>query len=58
MRFFEVPIGQRFKIEDVEYLKIPEERVSCCKVQANALQLSNNTKIVVSAQQNVEVVIE
>ena len=56
MQFFEVPVGQRFNFESVEYLKIPEEKVSCCKIGANALVLSEHTKVVIDAKAEVELI--
>lgn len=58
MKFNEVEIGKRFKLKDVEYLKIPEERISCCKIGANALLVSEHKKVVITAKEEVQVVEE
>lgn len=30
-KFFDLPVGTKFTLNDTEYTKIPEERISCCK---------------------------
>jgi hypothetical protein len=56
MKFNQVEVGKRFKLKDLEYLKIPEERISCCKIGANALLVSEHKKVVIMAKEEVEVV--
>lgn len=58
MKFNEVEVGKRFKLKDVEYLKIPEERISCCKIGANALLVSEHKKVVITPKEEVQVVEE
>lgn len=58
MKFYEVVEGQRFIVSGIEYIKIPEERVNCCKILANAMNINDSVKIVVADYEEVEVVIE
>lgn len=58
MKFNEVEVGKRFMLKDVEYLKIPEERISCCKIGANALLVSEHKKVVITPKEEVQVVEE
>lgn len=30
-RFVDIGVGEKFVLNGVEYTKIPEERISCCK---------------------------
>lgn len=30
-KFFDIPVGTAFTLNNVEYIKITEERISCCK---------------------------
>jgi hypothetical protein len=36
MKFHELAVGERFRINNEEYEKIPEVRISCCKIKENA----------------------
>lgn len=58
MKFNEVEVGKRFMLKDIEYLKIPEERISCCKIGANALLVSEHKKVVITPKEEVQVVEE
>jgi len=42
-RFADIPVGTRFKTDNKEYVKIQDERLSCCKV-LNAALISDSTK--------------
>lgn len=54
-RFVDVGVGDKFILNGVEYTKIPEERISCCKA-LNAQTVSEpNTKIQVIPITEVEV---
>jgi hypothetical protein len=53
-KFSEVTNGQYFTMNSIEYIKIPEERVSCCSV-LNAVQADNrSTKVQVTPITEVE----
>lgn len=56
MQFHEVEVGKRFKVNETEYLKIPEERISCCKIGANALLVAEHKKVVIQPKEEVQVV--
>jgi hypothetical protein len=36
MKFHELAVGEKFRINNEEYEKIPEVRISCCKIKENA----------------------
>lgn len=56
MKFFEVSVGQKFRFNNQEYVKIPEVKVSCCKVQHNAELTGSSEKVVLKPMDEVEVV--
>ena len=43
MQFHELVVGDKFIIENVEYTRINDERISCCKV-LNAVRNDNQEK--------------
>jgi hypothetical protein len=47
MKFFELAIGDKFKYEDIIYIKVKEERISCCKVGKNAIIYGDDSSSVV-----------
>lgn len=55
MKFFELAVGDKFKCEGLMYVKVKEERVSCCKVGKNAILYGDDSsKIVMKPLQDVE----
>lgn len=47
MKFFELAVGDKFLHNNVEHVKVKEERISCCKVGCNAKLTSDpNSKVV------------
>jgi len=54
MKFHEVAVGDRFKFNNVEYTKIAEVRVSCCKVKENCQELVSGAKAVLKPMDEVE----
>lgn len=54
-KFMDLSVGDRFKSGDVEYVKIPDERVSCCTVYNAAKADETSTKIQVLPLTEVEV---
>ena len=54
MKFHELAVGERFKFNNVEYTKIAEVRVSCCKVKENCQELVSGTKAVLKPMDEVE----
>jgi hypothetical protein len=54
MKFFELSVGDKFLYNQVEHVKVKEERVSCCKVGCNAKLTSDpNSKIVIKPLEEV-----
>lgn len=54
MKFNEVAVGEKFKFNNVEYTKIPEVRVSCCKVKENCQEIVTGNKVVLKPLDEVE----
>ena len=57
MKFHEVAVGEIFKFNNQEYVKIPEVRISCCKIQQNAELLGSAEKVVLKPLDEVEKII-
>jgi len=54
-KFVDVQVGEKFTLNGIEYVKIPDERINCCKVN-NASQTNDvGTKIQVIPITEVEV---
>jgi hypothetical protein len=45
MLFVDIPEGKRFKHKNEEYLRIRDVKVSCCKITANAIRLTDNEQV-------------
>jgi hypothetical protein len=43
MKFHELQVNDKFTYDNVEYIRIPDERISCCKV-LNAKVVATNEK--------------
>lgn len=54
MKFHELAVGEKFKFNNREYVKIPEVKVSCCKVKHNCEIIDNNEKVVLKPLDEVE----
>lgn len=54
MKFHELAVGEKFKMNNLEYQKIPEIKLSCCKIKENAQSVSDGGKIVVKPMDEVE----
>ena len=55
MKFFELAVGDHFRYNGVAYVKVKEERISCCKVGKNAvLYGSTNSSEVLKPLEEVE----
>lgn len=57
MKFSELATGDQFKYKNILYTKVEPQKVSCCKT-LNALNLSDNKKIMVKPNDEVEKVTE
>lgn len=58
MKFHELAVGEKFKLNNTEYLKIPEVKLSCCKVKENAQSLLDGSKIVIKPLDEVERIVQ
>lgn len=54
MKFHELAVGEKFKFNNQEYLKIQEVKASCCKVKHNCELVQTNEKIVLKPLDEVE----
>lgn len=54
MKFHELEVGQKFTFNNQEYVKIPEVKVSCCKVKHNCEITQTNEKVVLKPLDEVE----
>lgn len=54
MKFHEIAVGEKFKFNNEEYLKVPEIKVSCCKVQENCQLVASGAKTVLKPMDEVE----
>lgn len=57
MKFSEVAVGQKFRMNNIEYTKTEAVKVSCCK-SLNAVKLENGEKAMVRPNDEVELVTE
>lgn len=57
MKFSELNVGDKFTTNGIEYTKIEAQKVSCCKT-LNAINLSDNNKVMIKPDAEVEVVTE
>jgi len=57
MKFSDIQVGQKFTTNGIEYTKIEPQKVSCCKT-LNAINLSDNNKVMIKPDTDVEVVAE
>lgn len=53
-KFDSLGIGDKFKIDNIEYEKIQSVKISCCQ-SVNAKKLENNTTIFIVPNSDVEV---
>lgn len=54
-KFFDLAVGDKFTLNSVEYTKIPEERISCCKALNAQTVTEPHTKIQVIPITEIEV---
>ena len=45
VQFKELKVNDKFILNDIEYVRVPDKRVSCCRV-LNATNASNNKEII------------
>jgi len=58
MKFHELAVGEYFKFNNQEFLKVPEERISCCKVKCNCQNTSTSERVVLKPLDEVEKVVK
>lgn len=54
MKFSELSVGQKFKVNGTEYVKTEPQKVSCCRTN-NALNLVDNQSVMIKPDVDVEV---
>lgn len=54
-KFMDLKVGDKFKLNNIEYNKIPDERVSCCHVNNASTVTDPNKKIQVVPLTEVEI---
>lgn len=54
MKFHEIAVGDKFKANNQEYVKIPEVRISCCKIKENCEIIASGEKRVLKPLDEVE----
>ncbi|NDG30869.1 hypothetical protein EB118_12450 [bacterium] len=54
-QFKDLNIGDKFTFNNIEYVRISDERISCCQVKNAALANDSTTKIQVPPLSEVEV---
>lgn len=54
MKFHEVAVNEKFKYNNIIYLKTPEERVSCCKIKSNCQNIYTKEKNKLNPMDEVE----
>lgn len=53
MRFHDVKVGEKFKFNNEEYTKVPEVKISCCKIKHNC-EKTDGSKVVLKPLDDVE----
>lgn len=54
MKFHELAVGEKFKFNNQEYVKVQEVKASCCKVKYNCELIQTNEKIALKPLDEVE----
>lgn len=54
-KFMDLSVGTKFKTNNIEYIKIPDERISCCTVHNAAKADEQNTKVQILPLTEVEI---
>lgn len=54
MQFHELAVGDKFKFQNNEYEKVPEVRISCCKIKCNAKSLPDGSEVVIHPKETIE----
>lgn len=54
MKFNELAVNEKFKFNNAIYRKIPDIRVSCCKIKANCENINTKEQILIKPLDEVE----
>ena len=54
MKFHELAVGDKFKFNNQEYVKLPEVKASCCKVKHNCENTNGGAKAALQPLDEVE----
>ena len=57
MKFHELSVGEKFKFNIQEFTKVPEERISCCKIKFNCQNCGTGDRVVLNPLDDVEKVV-
>jgi len=52
--FSKLKVGDKFIFNGLEYQKVKEQRISCCKIKRNAVSTKDNKEAVIAPGQQVE----
>lgn len=53
MKFHELKVGDRFKLNNEDHTKLQEVKISCCKIKHNA-EKADGSKVIIAPLQEVE----
>ena len=56
IKFKDLPIGKEFVFDGNTYVKIPPEKISCCKAYTASLKDNPVQKIIINPNTNIDVV--
>jgi pyruvate carboxylase len=54
MKFYQLGVGDRFKFNDQEYVKVQEVKANCCKIKENCKVVGSGEKAVLKPLDEVE----
>lgn len=54
MFFHELKVGDKFTSNNVEFVKVQEQKISCCKIKCNAKKVEDQTDAVFKPKDTVE----
>jgi len=54
MKFHELSVNDKFTFNGKEYIKVPEVKVSCCKIRENCKETTTGNVVVLKPMEEVE----
>ena len=54
MFFHELKVGDKFISNNVEFIKVKEQKISCCKIKCNAKKTEDQTDAIFKPKDTVE----